>query len=376
MADNLGVSTGTDATVRTKDNAGVHLNVSAISDTTGANIASVSAGGLLSVDASGAAVPVTDNGSTLSVDDGAGSLTIDNAALSVVGGGVQATALRVTIASDSTGLVSVDDNGGTLSVDDGAGSLTVDNAALSVTGGGVEASALRVTIASDSTGVLSVDDNGSSLTIDNAALSVTGGGVEASALRVTIASDSTGVLSIDDNGSTLTVDQATASNLNAQVVGAVAHDTGASGNPVSVAGTAETPADSDNANLVSADGDIVRLLASRDGAQFVLPHGPRIWSASNRYTATQTDAAVKAAPSAGLSLYITDIYFASEAQMRVALEESSTVYVWGYTSAGGGDGVSKHWQTPLKLAAAKGLTVVTTGTSATCDLVVSGYTAP
>jgi hypothetical protein len=35
----------------------------------------------------------------------------------VVGGGVEATALRVTIASDSTGLLSVDDNGGTLTVD-------------------------------------------------------------------------------------------------------------------------------------------------------------------------------------------------------------------------------------------------------------------
>jgi hypothetical protein len=33
-------------------------------------------------------------------------------------------------------------------------------------GGGVEAGALRVTVASDSTGVLSVDDNGSSLTVD------------------------------------------------------------------------------------------------------------------------------------------------------------------------------------------------------------------
>lgn len=82
------------------------------------------------------------------------------------GGGVEAAALRVTIASDSTGVLSVDDNGSTLSVDDGAGSLTVDNAALSVTGGGVEASALRVTIANDSTGVVSVDDNGGSITVD------------------------------------------------------------------------------------------------------------------------------------------------------------------------------------------------------------------
>lgn len=39
-------------------------------------------------------------------------------------------------------------------------------APLNVTGGGTESSALRVTIANNSTGVLSVDDNGGSLTVD------------------------------------------------------------------------------------------------------------------------------------------------------------------------------------------------------------------
>jgi len=39
-------------------------------------------------------------------------------------------------------------------------------APLSTTGGGAEATALRVTIANDSTGVVSVDDNGGSLTVD------------------------------------------------------------------------------------------------------------------------------------------------------------------------------------------------------------------
>jgi hypothetical protein len=39
------------------------------------------------------------------------------APLSTTGGGTEATALRVTIANDSTGLVSVDDNGGSLTVD-------------------------------------------------------------------------------------------------------------------------------------------------------------------------------------------------------------------------------------------------------------------
>jgi len=39
------------------------------------------------------------------------------APLSTTGGGAEATALRVTLANDSTGLVSVDDNGGSLTVD-------------------------------------------------------------------------------------------------------------------------------------------------------------------------------------------------------------------------------------------------------------------
>lgn len=82
--------------------------------------------GTVTVDASGTAVPVTDNGATLSVDDGAGSLTIDNAALSVTGSGTESGALRVTIASDSTGVLSIDDNGGNISIDDGGNSITVD----------------------------------------------------------------------------------------------------------------------------------------------------------------------------------------------------------------------------------------------------------
>lgn len=48
-------------------------------------------------------------------------------------------------------------------------------APLNLTGGGAEANALRVTIASDSTGVVSVDDNGSSLTVDGTVTANQGG---------------------------------------------------------------------------------------------------------------------------------------------------------------------------------------------------------
>ena len=112
-------------------------------------------------------IPVNDNSSTLSVDDGGGAITVDgtvtsnlsavdNAVLDqielntdpllVVGGGTEATAQRVTIANNSTGVVSVDDNGGVLTVD---GTVNVGTV---------------TTI----TNVVHVDDNASSLTIDNA----------------------------------------------------------------------------------------------------------------------------------------------------------------------------------------------------------------
>lgn len=48
----------------------------------------------------------------------------------------------------------------------GLADATIGSTTKVAAGGGVEANALRVTVASDSTGVLSVDDNGGSLTVD------------------------------------------------------------------------------------------------------------------------------------------------------------------------------------------------------------------
>src|SRR3990172_3985832 len=71
--------------------------------------------------------------------------------------------------------------------------LTVP-APLSTTGGGTEATALRVTLATDSTGLVSIDDNGGSLTIDYA---TTGSGVAVGALRVELPTDGTGVVGLN-----------------------------------------------------------------------------------------------------------------------------------------------------------------------------------
>lgn len=121
---------------------------------------------------------IGDGGSSISVDDNGGSITVDGS-VSITGAvdTELTTADLDTGAGTDTravvGLVLAASGGGLLvgsanpmPVSDNSGSLTIDNATLSVVGGGTEATALRVTIATDSTGVLSVDDNGGSLTVD------------------------------------------------------------------------------------------------------------------------------------------------------------------------------------------------------------------
>ena len=85
-------------------------------------------------DNSGNEVGVTDNrlnvnaylSATPTIDIGDVSLLLGGTAASVNNGAADATTLRVTIASDTTGVLSVDDNGSTLSIDDGGGTITVD----------------------------------------------------------------------------------------------------------------------------------------------------------------------------------------------------------------------------------------------------------
>ena len=294
----------------------------------------------------------------------------------------------------------VDDAGGSLTVD---GTVTAnlsatDNAVLDQlevntsygdnTGGGVEAGALRVTVANNSTGVLSVDDNGASLTVDgtvtadlgatdNAVLDqievntsygeVVGGGVEATALRVTIANDSTGVLSVDDGGGTLTVDGTVSVDLNAgtntnEVVGDVAHSAAAAGNPVIVAGAAQDSDDTAPPNRVDTEGDATRLATDFDGAVYTRPHGPQIWDYHFNGSAAQTDTTVHAAPGAGLSLYVTDIVFSSGAATAINLffeEGASTVLGPWYLEATAGRGMSVHFGTPKKITANTALTMTT-----------------
>lgn len=362
----------------------------------------------LNIDAAGA----------IAVTDGGGALTVDNPALSVVGGGAEAAAQRVTIANDSTGLLSVDDNGGSLtvdggvtadirdgagvaltstlvgadqaldvnlvqavaitiqeplSVDDNGGSLTVDNATISVVGGGAEATAQRVTIANDSTGVLSVDDNAGSLTVDNPALSVVGGGAEATAQRVTIANDSTGVLTVDDGGGALTVDgTVTAAN----AAGDIADDAPDSGNPVKIGGVA-VETDGTDPTSVSAEGDRAEVRTDRNRRLLVNTVHPNLWSNNTNWGAAQTDTQIQAAPGANLSLYITDVVMSAEGACNILLvrNTAASATIWGpfYFAANGG--LVKHFATPIRLPANENLGV-TSSAAVNHTVSVQGYIAP
>jgi hypothetical protein len=163
------------------------------------------------------------------------------APLSTTGGGTEATALRVTLANDSTGVVSVDDNGSSLTID-GSVSVTgsvdtelptaaalADNTANPTVPGvgafghvwdgvtwdrtpGTSADGVTVNLGANNdvtvTSISAGDNNIGNIDVLTvpAPLSTSGGGLEATALRVTIATDSTGLVSVDDNGSSLTVD--------------------------------------------------------------------------------------------------------------------------------------------------------------------------
>lgn len=87
-------------------------------------------------------------------------------------------------------------------------------------GGGVEASALRVTIASDSTGVVSVDDNGGALTVDGTVAATQSGTWNVATVtavtgitNAVAVTDNSSTLSVDDGGGALTVDGTVTANL-------------------------------------------------------------------------------------------------------------------------------------------------------------------
>jgi len=103
-------------------------------------------------DALSALTPVEGDYAPTRVDANGALWVITSGNTTVVGTGTFAVQVSAALPTGTNNIGDVD-------------VLTVP-APLSTTGGGTEATALRVTVASDSTGVVSVDDNAGSLTVD------------------------------------------------------------------------------------------------------------------------------------------------------------------------------------------------------------------
>ena len=341
--------------------------------------------------------PLTDTqlrASAVPVSDGGGALTVDGTVAATQSGTWNVG--TVTAVTGITNPVAVTDNSGSLTVDGtvtanlaagtnnigdvdvltiAAGDNNIGNvdivtvpAPLSTTGGGTEATALRVTIATDSTGVLSVDDNGGALTVD--------GTVAVSAVAGTVAVTQSGTwdeVGINDSGNSITVDGTiTASN----TAGDVADDSADSGNPVKVGGKAKA-FDGTDPGSVSED-DRVHFVTDLNRRQYVNTVHPSFWTVVENSASAETNNALKAAPGAGLSLYITDIIISTDAAINAKIVEDTggspaTIAGPYYFAANGGAGL--HFVTPIKATANKDIGYTTVGTS-NCTVQVHGFTAP
>ena len=265
------------------------------------------------------------------------------APLSTTGTGTEATALRVTIATDSTGVLSVDDNGGALTVD---GTVAVTNAGTFATQ--VDGSAL--------TALQLIDDPVATLGTTTYTEASTKGMIVGAVRRDadTTLVDTTnevgplqmsaaGALKVEifDGGDSHTVDGTVTANLAAgtnnigdvdilsiaagdnnignvdvvtmptvTVAGGAAHASPVSGNPNLVAGRASNAVPTD----VGADGDAASLWTNRNGAQ-VIGFAPHValtgspWTLTSKtaqYTTTQTSA-VLVAGGASEKLIVTSL---------------------------------------------------------------------
>jgi hypothetical protein len=146
---------------------------------------------------------------------------------------------------------------------------------------------------------------------------------------------------------------------------------------VLVAGVAQNGDDTAPPNRVDAESDATRLATDWDGAVYVRPHGPQIWTYHLNTSTAQTDASVHAAPGSGLSLYVGTIVFSSGAATAINMfleEGASTVMGPYYLEATAGRGMVVQFNPPRKITANTALTI-TTSASIAHAVDITGFTA-
>jgi hypothetical protein len=265
---------------------------------------------------------------------------------------------------DVTSIAAGDNNIGNVDI------VTVP-APLSTTGGGTEATALRVTLATDSTGVVSVDDNGGTLTVDN-------GGTFA--VQATLAAETTKVIGTVNVAAAQTIAVTNAGTFAAQAtaVGTVADDATTPGAPVMIGGQAKET-DGTDPGSVSGEDDVARCITDRNRRLLVNDRHPFAFRATLQHDTAQADHELVAAPGAGLSLYLTDVIVSNGATAGTckiiedtASAKTALIDVM-YLAINGG--AVLNLRTTMRLTANKNLGF-TSATVTTHTVTVCGYTAP
>jgi hypothetical protein len=348
-----------------------------------------SSAGRLWVDASGPTLTVDTHAVTQSgtwnVADVTGTVSLPTGAATAAkqpalgtAGSASADVLTVQGVASMTALV-VDGSAvtqpvsGTVSV---AGTVVVDTELRNTnldTGGGTDTQAVvglvfgsaGGAVVVSTTNPLPVGDNGGSLTVDGTVAATQSGTWDVGTV--------TTVTSVTQNAD---VRQATASNLNAQVVGAVAHDAAVSGNPVVVGATAEAALS--GVTLV-ADGDVTRLYAGVDGVLITRPDCNLEDIVQERTTntdgASTAFASGLAAPGSGVRLYIknVDICNSSASFCTVDLRDGSGGSVLWTLPVPATGGVVKSFNPPLRLSANTALAFDASAATTTLTVSVNGF---
>jgi len=167
---------------------------------------------------------------------------------------------------------------------------------------------------------------------------------------VTTVTGITNVVHVDDNSGSLTVDQATAANLNAQVVGTIAHDGVDSGNPVKIGGRAKSTLT--GVTLVAAD-DRADVMTDLDGVLLVRPQVPL----GNQISEVKTDTGGTSTAfstfgaAANLRNYITSVTICNSSASTfctVDLRDGTAgSVIWTFPVPGSG-GVTHNFDPPLR----------------------------
>ena len=145
------------------------------------------------------------------------------------------------------------------------------------------------------------------------------------------------------------------------VVGTVADDGTTPGAPVMVGGSMKN-FDGTTPGEVSAEDDVVRATFDPNRRLYVNTQHAQYWSYHSDGSLALTDDSVQGAPGVGKAVFITDIVVGKDAAtaMNIFFEEATTKKLGPYyLEAVAGRGISIHFQTPKAFTANTAVTVTT-----------------